>query len=42
MFTLGRAGFRRTRCMLRVGWVEKNKMYTQGRLGSGEQDVYSG
>ena len=26
----------------RVGWVQKNKMYTQGGLGSGQQDVYSG
>ena len=46
-------GFRRTRCLLRVGWVQENKMYTrvgwiqenkmltQGRFGSGEQDVSS-
>ena len=26
----------------REGWVQKNKMYTQGRLGTGEHDVYSG
>ena len=34
-------GFRRTRCLLRVGWVQENKMLTQGRFGSGEQDVSS-
>ena len=43
----------RTRCILkvgrvqenkmytRVGWIQENKMLTQGRFGSGEQDVSS-
>ena len=37
----GKVEFRVSRCILKVGWVQENKMYTQGRPGSGEQDVSS-